>query len=75
MNIVAGDGSRMTVATATCHIRPGKGLTFSIDVLDDAASSEGNIDSVRAAIGAYMTEEITKAAELGVPIALPTVED
>jgi hypothetical protein len=72
VNIVDSDGNRRTVASATCHIRPGKGVTFSMEVLDDAAISAANIDDVRGTVAAYMAEEITKAAALGLPVALPT---
>ena len=71
INVVDGDGNRKSVASATCHIRPNKGMTISVDVQDEAATNAANFTDVSETIAAYLAEEITKAAALGVPIALP----
>ena len=44
--IVQGDGERKTVATASCHIRPGKGMSINVDILDDAATASENVADV-----------------------------
>lgn len=69
MYVVDADGTRRCVASATCHIRPGKGLTFSLDLLEEIG--EADAPEVAARVADYMAEEIAKAAALGVPVALP----
>jgi hypothetical protein len=69
--IVQGDGERKTVATASCHIRPGKGMSINVDILDDAATAAENVADVTATIAAYIGEEVAKAVQLGIPVALP----
>lgn len=71
VNLVDSTGNQRTIASATCHIRPGKGMTISVDVQDSLATSVDNLADVQATITAYMAAEITKAAALGVPVALP----
>ena len=74
ITVVGDDGTRTTVVCASCHIRPGKGMTITLDVMDDATNvSAENMAAVRASIAAYMGEEIQKAAALGVPVAIPIV--
>lgn len=74
VNVVESDGTRKTVASATCYIRPGKGMNFSVDVLDDAAIKPENIDAVKETIADYMAEEIEKAAALDVPVMMPHID-
>lgn len=69
--IVQGDGERKTVATASCHIRPSKGMSINVDILDDAATAAENVADVTATIAAYIGEEVAKAVQLGIPVALP----
>ena len=74
ITIVDDDGTRKTVACASCHIWQGKGMTFTLDAMDDAAGvDEESMAAVRASIAAYMGEEIQKAAALGVPVAMPVL--
>lgn len=74
ITVVDDDGTRKTVACASCHIRPGKGMTFTLDAMDEAAGvDEESMAAVRASIAAYMGEEIQKAAALGVPVAMPVL--
>ena len=72
VNVVDSDGTRKTVASATCHIRPNKGMSINVDILDDAASATDNAEDVRAIIAAYIAEEIAKAAALGIPVVAST---
>jgi len=65
------DGIRMQAASATCHIRPGKGLTLSVDVFDGVDIGADSMDGLRASIAAFMAAEVAKAASMGVPVALP----
>ena len=74
ITVIGDDRIRKTVACASCNIRPGKGMTFTLDVMDDATDiSDENMKAVRASIAAYMGEEIQKAATLDVPVAMPTL--
>lgn len=73
MNVVESDGSRKTAVCASCHIRPGRGMTITLDLMEEAGSiSAENMEAVRQNVADYMAEEITKAAALGVPVAMPT---
>ena len=68
-NIYNDKGSeRVLAVSATCSIRPGRGLNISIDISDS--------DALEAAAGlaAYLGQELQKAAGLGIPIALPTAQ-
>ena len=69
--IVQGDGERKTVATASCHIRPGKGMSINVDILDDAATAAENVADVTGTIAAYIGEEVAKAVQLGIPWRCP----
>ena len=74
ITVVGDDGTRTTVVCAFCHIRPGKGMTITLDVMDDATDvSAENMAAVRASIATYIGDEIQKAAALGVPVAMPTL--
>lgn len=63
------DGERKQVASATCSIRPGKSMTFSVDVLTDwiQVSMEDRM-VVAKMYSDYLTDELVKAGELGIPI-------
>lgn len=63
------DGERVQAVSASCHIRPGKSMSINVDVLDAAAITDENRAEVGAAVAQYITEEMAKAAELGVPVA------
>lgn len=63
------DGERRQVASATCSIRPGKSMTFSVDVLMDMSQlSEEDRKAIAAMFEDYLAEEQVKASELGIPI-------
>lgn len=66
------DGKTVQVALASVNIRPGKMLSINVNVTDEISKVD---DAGRAAImqlfSGYMAGEITKAAGLGIPVALP----
>ena len=63
------DGERKQVASATCSIRPGKSMTFSVDVQADLSQlSEEDRAAVVTMFEDYLAEEQMKASELGIPI-------
>ena len=64
---------RVLGVSATCSIRPGRGLNISIDISDSGAL-EGVKEEAAAGLAAYLGQELQKAAGLGIPIALPTVQ-
>lgn len=71
---IVQNGERKTVATASCHIRPGRGMSINVDILDDAACAGEAAAEVAETIAAYIGEEVAKAARLGIPVALPARE-
>ena len=66
-------GGGVRGVSATCSIRPGRGLNISIDISDSDAL-EGVKEEAAAGLAAYLGQELQKAAGLGIPIALPTVQ-
>lgn len=71
-NVYNDKGSeRVLAVSATCSIRPGRGLNISIDISD---ALEGVKEEAAAGLAAYLGQELQKAAGLGIPIALPTVQ-
>ena len=63
------DGERKQVASATCSIRPGKSMTFSVDVQADLSQlSEEDRKAIAVMFEDYLAEEQMKASELGIPI-------
>ena len=63
------DGERKQVASATCSIRPGRSMTFSVDVQQDLSQlSEEDRKAIAVMFEDYLAEEETKASELGIPI-------
>lgn len=67
--VVDDEGNRATAATVSCHIRPNKGMSFSIDILDSTLAS-ANIAEVTEMVKTYLQEEIAKASALGIPVTL-----
>lgn len=67
--VVDDEGNRATAATVSCHIRPNKGMSLNIDVLD-AALTQANTAEVTEMVKAYIQEEIAKASALGIPVTL-----
>lgn len=72
--VTGSDGERRTVVTASCHIRPGKSMTISLDVHEAAIIGDDRA-SVAQAFAAYLAEEISKAAALGIPVVLPPADE
>lgn len=70
--VMGEDGVIRCVATASCHVRPGKNMTFSVDVLDEAGIA-ANLADVEQTILAFMAEEYQKAKATGVPIVPPVM--
>ena len=62
------DGERRQVATAACGIRPGRGLTLSVDLVAGVRASEEDLAEVGELFAGYIREELKKAAGLGVPL-------
>ena len=63
------DGERKQVASATCSIRPGRSMTFSVDVQADLSQlSEEDRKAIAVMFEDYLAEEQMKASELGIPI-------
>ena len=63
------DGERRHVASATCAIRPGKSMTFSVDVQADMKLlSEEDRKAVAVMFEDYLAENQIVASELGIPI-------
>ena len=62
------DGERKQVAVATCAIRPGKSVNFSIDLPMGSVEDEGDRAEITEMFRKYMTEEMAKARETGLPI-------
>ena len=66
---VVNDGERLQAVSASCHIRPGKSVSINVDVLDASAITEANRAEVCRVVAVYITDELAKAAALGVPVA------
>ena len=62
------DGERRQVATATCTIRPGRSVIFSIDLVTDAPPEAQDMGAISAMFSAYLEDEMRKAENLGIPI-------
>lgn len=69
ISVTREDGERVQAVSASCHIRPGKSMSINVDMLDAAAITDANRDEVGTAVAQYITEELAKAAALGVPVA------
>lgn len=66
--LVSEEGERRQAASATCSIRPGKGLTFSIDVMEDSGLSDDDKKAMADMFGEYLMAELKKARGLDLPI-------
>lgn len=69
ISVTREDGERVQAVSASCHIRPGRSVSINVDTLDAAVITDANRDEVSAAVAQYITEELAKAATLGVPVA------
>jgi len=62
------NGERRQVASATCSIRPGRGMTFSVDVVEGLATTDEDMDRVADQFSAYLQTELGKARNLYIPV-------
>lgn len=69
ISVTREDGERVQAVSASCHIRPGRSVSINVDTLDAAVITDANRDEVSVAVAQYITEELAKAATLGVPVA------
>ena len=74
VSVVGEGGERKQVVSASCHIRPNRGASINVDVLDAAAITDANRAEVCSAVAEYISEELAKAAALGVPVGVPASE-
>ena len=66
--LVTDEGERRQAASATCSIRPGRGLSFSIDVMDGVEITDDDKKAVADMFGEYLMAELKKARDLDIPI-------
>jgi len=63
------DDEKRQVASAICAIRPGRSLTFSIDLNPDIeALPDDDFRGIAGMFQEYMDGELEKARGLGIPI-------
>ena len=68
------DGERRQAASATVSIRPGKGMSVSIDLqVARAQLTDDDFSEIVNMFAGYLAEEINKANGLGIPVALPVL--
>ena len=51
-----------------CSIRPGRGLTFSIDLIEGLEIPDDDMAEMAGMFGGYLMDELNKAKALGIPI-------
>ena len=66
--IQGADGRSTTAVTAASSIRPGRGWTVSVDVLESSALTDENRAEVAEKLAEYLTQEAHKAAGLSIPV-------
>ena len=65
------DGVRQQVASATSTIRPDRGMTRNVDFnIAHERLDEETLAEIAQTFGAYVLDELRKAAALGIPINL-----
>ena len=63
------DGEKRQAASAICAIRPGKGLTISIDLTPGFETlTDDDAEAIAGMFKAYLDGELHKARGLGIPI-------
>ena len=68
-NAISVEGSeRRQVATATCSLRPGKSVNFSIDLPQGGIKDADDLKAVSDMFKQFMEDELEKAQETGIPI-------
>lgn len=68
LTLEGADGTRKQAVSVSCHIRPGRAVNLSVDVMDDATLTDANRAEVTQVVQAILTEGMQKAAALGVPV-------
>lgn len=71
LSVTTDSGERRQAVIVNCHIRPGKGLSVNVDVLETDAVTDANRAELAAAVASYLGDELRKAAALGVPVGIP----
>lgn len=61
-------GEKRQVATATCSIRPGRSMIFSVDLPPGTALEPEDAAQIKAMFETYMAGELEKARGMGIPI-------
>lgn len=62
------NGERRQVASATCTIRPGKSVSFSIDLPQGTVEDEYDRAAIASMFKKFMEDELKKAQDTGIPI-------
>jgi len=62
------DGERRQVASATCSIRPGRAMIFSIDMYENVELSDEDRASIARLFDDFMAAQLGTADALGIPI-------
>lgn len=62
------DGERRQVASATCSIRPGRAMNFSVDVFENVELSDEDRDGIARLFDDFMAAQLGTADALGIPI-------
>ena len=62
------DGERKQVATATCAIRPGQSVNFSVDLPLGVIDNESDWVAIADMFKKFMADEMGKARDTGIPI-------
>lgn len=74
MNVYNDKGSgRVLAASASCSIRPERGLNISVDISDGEALA-GVWEEAKEGLASYLEQQLKKAAELGIPVALLPIQ-
>ena len=66
------EGGQTQAAQASCTIRPGRGVYFSVDLLDGVSLTAEERQEIARLFAGYIAEQIAAAAATGVPVTLPT---
>lgn len=61
-------GERRQAATATCAIRPGRSMSFSVDLPLGSVEDADDREAITGMFRKYLEDELKKARETGIPI-------
>lgn len=68
------NGEKRQVASATCTIRPGRGFTFTVDLVPGPDLTLDDKAEIADMYASFLEGQISKAAALGIPVALPAAQ-